>query len=70
MYKNIICDNIAKYRKELNMTREDLAKAVGVSTQAVSKWECGGTSDALLLPSIAEKLKVSIDALYGMYKGE
>lgn len=70
MYKNMIGENIAKYRKKLNMTQEDLAKAVGVSTQAVSKWECGGTSDALLLPSIAEKLKVSIDALYGMYKGE
>lgn len=70
MYKNMIGENIAKYRKELNMTREDLAKAVGVSTQAVSKWEYGGTPDALLLTSIAEKLKVSIDALYGMYKGE
>lgn len=70
MYKNMIGENIAKYRKELNMTQEDLAKAVGVSTQAVSKWECGGTPDVLLLPSIAEKLKVSIDALYGMDKGE
>lgn len=56
---------IAKYRKEEGITQEELGRAVGVSTQAVSRWECGGTPDVELLPAIADRLHVSIDALFG-----
>ncbi len=38
---------------------------MGVTTQAVSKWERGGTPDAELLPEIADVLEVSVDALFG-----
>ena len=50
--------------------REELAKAMQVSTQAVSKWECGGTPDAMLLPRLADYFNVSIDYLFGRGKQE
>ena len=65
MTKSILGEMIAKYRKENKMTQEELGKAVGVSTQAVSRWECGGMPDVWLLASIADTLHVSIDALFG-----
>lgn len=57
--------NIARLRKERNLTQEQLGQALGISGQAVSKWEKGGAPDPELLPSIADQLGVSIDALYG-----
>ncbi len=48
------------------ITQEELGNLVGVTTQAVSKWERGGTPDAELLPNIARALRVSIDALFDM----
>ena len=56
---------IAKLRKEKNVTQEELASKVGVSSQAVSKWENGGMPDAELLPRIADFFEVSIDTLFG-----
>lgn len=60
-----IGEQIQSLRKQQHVTQSDLANAVGVTTQAVSKWECGGTPDADLLPAIADFFKVSIDQLYG-----
>ena len=57
--------NIKRFRLELKMTQGQLAEKVGVTMQAVSKWELGGTPDAELLPEIAAALGVSIDALFG-----
>lgn len=34
-----IGSRIAKFRKAKNMTQEELANQLGVSSQAVSKWE-------------------------------
>ncbi len=56
---------IRKIRKEKGITQEQLADAVGVSPQAVSKWEMSSFPDAQLLPVIADFLGVSIDELYG-----
>lgn len=55
---------IAVLRKEKGATQEELAKSVGVSPQAVSKWECGGLPDTELLPAIADFFGISIDALF------
>ena len=56
---------ISELRKNKGVKQEDLATAVGVSTQAVSKWENGGTPDTELLPLIADYFSVSIDMLFG-----
>jgi len=46
--------------------QEDLAVALGVSPQAVSRWESGGGyPDMELLPAIANYFHVSIDELFG-----
>ena len=55
MNNNLIGEQITQYRKALNMTQEELGKAVGVSTQAVSRWENGGAPDVALLPAVADK---------------
>ncbi|MDR2687337.1 MAG: helix-turn-helix domain-containing protein, partial [Oscillospiraceae bacterium] len=40
---------ISGLRKARGTTQEELASAVGISAQAVSKWENGGTPDTELL---------------------
>lgn len=70
MDNKLIGEQITRYRKERNLTQEELGRAVGVSTQAVSRWENGGAPDVALLPAIADKLGVTIDALFGREGGE
>jgi len=57
--------NIAELRKQKGISQDALAKVVGVSGQAVSKWESGGSPDLSLLPAIADYFDVSIDQLFG-----
>ena len=55
---------IALLRRQKDMTQETLAEALGVSAQAVSKWENDASCpDILLLPQLARLLDVSVDAL-------
>lgn len=61
----VIGEQIKKYRIQKKYTQENLGSIIGVTTQAVSKWERGGTPDAEILPALADALGVSIDALYG-----
>lgn len=57
---------IAAYRKKLGITQETLAQQLGVTNQAVSKWEADQCCpDVMLLPKIAEIFSVSIDTLFG-----
>ena len=60
-----IGEKIAKYRKLNGYTQEQLGELVGVSGQAVSKWENGGVPDTELLPKIADFFSVSVDCLFG-----
>ena len=55
-------------RKNRGVTQEQLATYLGVSPQAVSKWENGSYPDGDLLPQIADYFEVSIDYLYGRAK--
>lgn len=59
---------LQKLRKEHGVTQETLAAHLGVSPQAVSKWENGSYPDGDLLPKIADFFGVSIDHLYGRAK--
>ena len=65
MGAEMIGKQIAVLRKERGVKQEELAKFVGVSIQAVSKWENGGVPDTELLPKIADFFSVSIDTLFG-----
>lgn len=64
--QSILGIKIKEFRTKKGITQEELGQLVGVTTQAVSKWERGGTPDAELLPQIARTLDVSIDALFDM----
>lgn len=55
---------IADLRKAKGVKQEELARFVGVTAQAVSKWENGGVPDTELLPKIADFFNVSIDELF------
>lgn len=63
--ENTFSSALKAIRKSKNITQEQLAAAVGVSAQAVSKWETNGFPDASLLPAIADYLGVTVDALFG-----
>ena len=61
---------LQKLRKEKGITQDVLASYLGVSPQAVSKWENGSYPDGDLLPQIADFFGVSIDHLYGRATNE
>ena len=62
-----IGEKIKKLRQENGITQEDLAKQLGVSFQAVSRWENSTTyPDITMLPIIANMFDVTIDYLLDM----
>lgn len=62
---SVFSSQLQSLRKERGVTQETLATHLGVSPQAVSKWENGSFPDGDLLPRIADFFEVSIDYLYG-----
>ena len=57
---------IVRSRKALGLTQEGLAQKLGVTNQAVSKWESGQSCpDLALLPQIADLFGITIDELFG-----
>ena len=57
--------NIAHFRKNKGYTQEELGQKVGVTNQAVSKWESETSMpDIMLLPQIAITLDVTMDDLF------
>jgi transcriptional regulator with XRE-family HTH domain len=58
---------IKAYRTRLGFTQNDLASALQVSPQAVSKWERGENApDIATLPELSEILGASVDSLLGV----
>ncbi|MBP3636645.1 MAG: helix-turn-helix transcriptional regulator [Clostridia bacterium] len=59
--------NIRTLRQRKGLTQEQVAAHLGVSYQAVSKWETGAnTPDISLLPALAALFDVTIDALFSL----
>ena len=59
-----IAEKITQYRKKRGLTQETLGEALGVTGQAISKWEVGSTMpDLSLLPRLCELLDVPPDVL-------
>lgn len=57
--------NLKRFRIAKNMTQEQVGNILGVSTQAVSRWECNTClPDVTMLPEIAKLYCVTIDDLY------
>lgn len=65
--QNNISETICQYRQIRKMTQEEFASRIGVTAQAVSKWERGnGLPDVSLLSEICKVLNVSADSLIGV----
>lgn len=63
----LLCENIAIARKNNGLTQSRLAEKLGVSAQAVSKWERGiSCPDIALLDEIANALDISLQSLLGI----
>lgn len=61
-FKSIITEE----RKKAGLTQEAFAQKLGITPQAVSKWENGvGYPDVTLFPVIAETLNIPIQRLFG-----
>ena len=61
-----IGENIRKRRREADMTQEQLGEALGVSFQAISRWENGAAyPDIEFLPTLAKYFGITVDELMG-----
>ena len=57
---------IRSYRRRDGRTQEELAEVLGVTSQAVSRWEASrGYPDMELIPAIANYFGITIDELFG-----
>ena len=64
-------DQIKHYRKQAGLSQEKMAEKIGVSRQAITKWENGtGTPDISNLMAIANLFQISIDELLANEKTE
>lgn len=60
-------ENLKKFRLQRELTQEQFADVLGVSAQAVSRWENGTTyPDITLLPTVASYFEITLDELMGM----
>ena len=61
-----IGEKIKELRKKNGRKQEDLATALGVTPQAISRWEAnGGYPDMGMIPAIANYFHITIDELFG-----
>ena len=62
---SILAKNISLYRKQKSLTQEQLAELIGVSYQAVSKWETEKClPDITVLPKLSDVFECNIDDLF------
>lgn len=62
-----IGQKLKKFRRDKDLTQEEVAKHLGISFQSISKWERGdGYPDITMLPALANYLEITVDELIGM----
>ena len=65
--KLIIGEKLKKLRRDRDLTQDEVASALGISYQAISKWErSDGYPDITMLPALANYFGVTVDELIGM----
>lgn len=65
MNSTVFSENMKKFRLAKKYTQEEVAEKLCVTSQSVSRWECGTTlPDVLLLPEIARLYGVIVDDLF------
>ncbi|MBR6807027.1 MAG: helix-turn-helix transcriptional regulator [Clostridia bacterium] len=65
VYRIVIGDKIKNYREKNSISQNTFGKMIGVSPQAVCKWEMGTSSpDIIMLPLLADILECSTDDFF------
>ena len=69
--QKIFGEKLRNHRKNLGLTQEEVAERMGISAQAVSKWEAGDClPDCYNLKAISEVYNVSVDVLLDTQSGD
>lgn len=64
-----IGQQIRSYRKENNLTQEQVANMLGVTAPAVNKWEHAvSMPDITLLPALARLLGIDMNTLFSFHE--
>ena len=67
MERKTISAFLAVLRKANGMTQRDLAALIGVTPQAISRWECGICApDLSVLVCLSRTFGVSLDCIFGL----
>lgn len=65
MTNYVLSENFKKFRTAKGLTQEQVANALNINAQTVSRWECGATlPDVLTLPELAQLYGVTVDDFY------
>ena len=71
MYHITIADRIKEYRKKNKLSQCEFGKLIGVSAQAVCKWEQNICyPDIIFLPHLARILNCTTDDFFELYGGD
>ena len=66
-YKTQFIKNLKDYRKQNNLTQDDLAEMLGYSQKNIAKWEQGFTLPSVdVMVELSKKMKISLDELLGL----
>jgi len=67
----MVADIIRTERMKKGLTQEELSKIIGVTQQAVAKWEAGkAMPDTSLIPTLANLFNIPISRLFGLEEAE
>ena len=67
--KQIIANNLTAYRKQAELTQQELAEKINYSDKAVSKWErAEGVPDVIVLKEIADLYGITVNDLLAEHK--